>query len=186
MTSLFSKKSQDDLFSSLVKQFEIEKLQKEIEEKQKSLADDIFNFICSATNVKIGDIVAITLKDKKVVHALLEGRNSKGGFKLTPFYLEGMVLDDNSHDFINLNSKVGEDGFVLSNPKDYSVAGELLNDNLLETFDQIPKHLINLGGKLLDFSKKENTFHNPSVIRSIGKLGEGDFATYSKASDLRK
>lgn len=156
----------------------IKEMEDAIKQKKEEMANNVFDFICKMTSVKTNDIVEIklqkTIYDKKTIYAFVKGQNSSGGFDLRPFNLENPFLYFHSLEFLDLNKKVGSKGFIVGNPEDYLTAEShvfsftLKNKKIKEMFNEIPEELLN--GVLEVVYSGENTFHNPNVIRPIGRL----------------
>lgn len=169
--------AQTFLSNSLFNLLSIKEMEDAIQQKKEELANNVFEFICKMTSVKVNDIVEIKLKkpiyNKNTVYAFVKGRNSSGGFDLCPFNFEDSFLHSYSLQYLNLNEKVGSKGFIIGRPEDYTMEKgrfqfTLKNQALKEEFNEISEEL--LSGTMEIVYSGENTFHNPDVIRPIGWL----------------
>lgn len=169
--------TQTSLANSLFSLSSIKEMEEAIKQKKSELAENFFDFICKMTKVKVNDVVQIELKKpffgKKTVCAFVKGCNISGGFDLRPFDMDKEKLFLHSFEFSDLNSEVGNKGFIIGSPVDYTTQkgdSELIlrNGKLEEAFNEIPKSLLDSALEIVQ--KGENTFHNPDVIKPIGRL----------------
>lgn len=171
--------TQTSLANSLFSLSSIKEMEEAIKQKKSELAANFFDFICKMTKVKVNDVVQIKLKapfyhdGEKTVYAFVKSCNISGGFDLRPFDMEKSFLHLYSFEFSDLNDEVGNKGFIIGNPVDYTTpkgSSELIlrNDKLEEAFNEIPKSLLDSALEIVQTG--ENTFHNPDIIKPIGRL----------------
>lgn len=170
--------TQTSLSNSLFNLISIKEMEDAIKQKKEEMVDNVFDFICKMTSIKTNDIIEIKLETpihkEKTFYAFVKGRNSSGGLDLRPFNLENPFLYSHSLEFLDLNKKVGSKGFIVGNPEDYTLergrifAFTLKNEKIKEMLNEIPEEL--LAGAMEVIYTGENTFHNPDIVRPIGRL----------------